>query len=80
MPFQGAIVGQGTFEDIAEQLPSSALASKSQAKQGDDDDQQHGVCHNKDSMVRVIFKYIQCAQRPSGLVYRSDCTSNWMYI
>ena len=52
IPCKGAIAAQGTFEDIAELLPSSALASKSQAKQGDDDDdQQHGVCHNKHSMV-----------------------------
>ena len=53
--FKGAIVAQGTYEDIVEMLPSRALASESQAKQGaDDDDQQHEVCHSKDSMVRVM--------------------------
>ena len=53
--FKGAIVAQGTYEDIVELLPSRALARESQAKQGDDDDdQQHEVCHSKDSMVRVM--------------------------
>ena len=55
IPFKGAIVAQGTYKDIVELLPSLALASESQAKQGDDDDdQQHEVCHSKDSMVRVM--------------------------